>query len=296
MSSTTRPPCIGLALGSGSARGWSHIGVIRALNEAGIFPQVVCGTSIGAVIGAVYAAAKLDGYEAWVRSLDRRKVYSYVDLSLRGGLIKAQRVFDPLAQQISDQRIEDLPIRYAAVATDLYRGVEVRLTTGPVLDAVRASIALPGIVTPFRREGRWLVDGGVINPVPVSVCRALGADLVIAVDLNTALLAVRNNPPPPPTESPEGIRRWMRVGAAAEQTPPAIYEVVVASLEIAETYITRSRLSGDPPDMLVAPRLPDFSMFDFDRAEEAIAEGHRATVHALASAPSAILPKPAPAI
>lgn len=280
-------PLIGLALGSGSARGWAHIGVIRALNEAGIFPQVVCGTSIGSVIGAVYAAGKLDSYETWVRSLDRRKVYSYVDLSLRGGLIKAQRVFDPLMQQIHDQLIEDLPIRFATVATDLYRGVEVRITTGPVLDAVRASIALPGVVTPFRREGRWLVDGGVINPVPVSVCRALGADLVIAVDLNTTLLAVRSGTPQTATSN-EGKRRWMRPSTTPEPIPPAIYEVVVASLEIAETYITRSRLSGDPPDMLVAPRLPDFSMFDFDRAAEAIAEGHRATVHALASAPAEI--------
>ena len=182
-------PPIGLALGSGAARGWSHIGVIRALHDARITPEIVCGSSAGAVVGAFYAAGELDAFERWVRDLGRRQIMGYMDPTLRGGLIKARKVFEALAEHLPDRPIESLPIPFAAVATDLSNGHEVWLREGSLLDALRASVAVPGLVKPEYLDGRWLVDGGLVNPVPVSLCRAMGAGSVIAVDLNTTLLA-----------------------------------------------------------------------------------------------------------
>ena len=182
---------IGLALGSGAARGWAHIGVIRALEEADVRPDIVAGSSIGAVVGAAYADGNTGVFEDWVRALDRQKLASYFDLAFRGGLIKAKRVFDALEETFGSQTIETMAKPYAAVATDLSTGQEVWLREGPIFDALRASVALPGLITPAHVGDRWLVDGGLVNPVPVSVCRALGADIVIAVDLNTTLVGRR---------------------------------------------------------------------------------------------------------
>ncbi|MBW2293309.1 MAG: patatin-like phospholipase family protein, partial [Deltaproteobacteria bacterium] len=179
---------IGLALGSGAARGWSHIGVIRALTEAGIEPEIVCGASAGAVVGAFYAADEFDAFERWVRNLDRRQLMALLDPTLRGGLLKARKVFDALAQHLPDRPIESLPRPFAAVATDLASGREIWLREGSLLAALRASVALPGLVAPEFLNSSWLVDGGLVNPVPVSLCRAMGAASVIAVDLNTTLL------------------------------------------------------------------------------------------------------------
>lgn len=308
-----RRQIIGLALGSGSARGWSHIGVLRALEDAGIRPDVVAGASVGAAVGAAYVTGKLDAYEAFALGLDRRQVISYFDISFRGGLIKGRKVFDFLHSDLPDQAIEDLARPFAAVATDVNRGQEVWLRRGRLLDAVRASTAIPGIVTPVRIDDRWLIDGGVVNPVPVSVCRALGADLVIAVDLNTTLLAKRVDEPAPapppvlPPPAPEGEERtWQRAmrdmaselqewiaGASRRDKrdlPPSMFEVMGATIDIMTIRITRSRMAGDPPEVLIAPRLPEFAMFDFHRAREAIEEGRRATAHALASAPAELLP------
>ncbi len=307
---------LGLALGSGAARGWAHIGVIRALEEAGLAPSVVCGSSVGAVVGAAYAAGKLDAYEAWVRELDWRAVVGYFDVSLRGGLIKARRVFEFLASQLPDERIEHLGLDFAAVATDLATGQEVWLRQGPVLEALRASVALPGLITPVRLEGRWLLDGGLVNPVPVSLCRALGADTVIAVDLNGTLLRRRRRMAREEDrgvvrvgarEEREGDReaaaatdhpiratldglandlraRFSRESRFSDEETPGIVDVVLTSINIMQMRITRSRIAGDPPDLLVTPRLPDFALFDFDRADEAIAEGRRAVAQALAAA------------
>lgn len=315
---------IGLALGSGSARGWAHIGVLHALAAAGIRPDIIAGSSIGAAVGAAYAAGRLDAYEAFARGLDRRQVWSYFDISFRGGLIKGRKVFDFLHADIPDLAIEDLALPFIAVATDIALGREVWLRSGPLLESLRASAAIPGIVTPVKLDGRWLVDGGVLNPVPVSVCRALGATVVIAVDLNTQLAhryfadSLRDRevplaPPPspmPPVIDPASdvpvertwtaamrdmatdLQRWMRGDPSkvkADQ-PPSMFEVMGATIDVMSMRITRSRLGGDPPDMIIAPRLPHVSMFDFHRAAESIAEGQRAAEHALASAPRELLP------
>lgn len=308
-SNRQRRPRLGLALGSGAARGWAHIGVLRGLEAAGVVPAVVCGTSIGALVGAAYCAGELDALEAWARRLEWRTVLGFFDLYLRGGLIRARRLFEAFAAEIPDRPIETLPKPFAAVATDLATGQEVWLREGSMLEAVRASVALPGLVAPVRLEGRWLVDGGLVNPVPVSACRALGAEVVMAVDLNTTLLGRRfkTSPPAPsppaaePSEeevSPVTSRNLRDVlhGLAADlrsrffgdeaedrDDSPTMYDVMANAINIMQVRITRSRMAGDPPELLVTPRLHRFGLLDFDRAAEAIEEGRRAVAQALAS-------------
>lgn len=177
---------IGLALGSGSARGWSHIGVIRGLQEADITVDIVCGSSIGALVGGSYAAGKLDEAEKLIRELAWSDVLGFMDIPVpRSGLIDGEKIADYLRQRLGDPNIEDLPIPFAAVATDLTSGQEVWLRKGSLIEAIRASIAMPGMFTPCFRERRLLVDGGLINPIPVSLCRSMGASIVIAVNPNT---------------------------------------------------------------------------------------------------------------
>jgi NTE family protein len=185
---TVSRPVIGLALGGGAARGFAHIGVLRKLQEHGIAPDVIVGTSIGAVVGGCYAAKELDNLENWARSLTVRGVLSYLDISLSGsGLIGGGQLAGRLETGLKDSRIDDLPIRFAAIATEFITGHEIWLTRGRLSDALRASYALPGIFPPVLIGGRWLVDGALVNPVPVSAARALGARLVIAVNLNADL-------------------------------------------------------------------------------------------------------------
>lgn len=304
---------VGVALGSGAARGWAHVGVLRGLLAAGITPEVVVGSSSGALVGAMYVGGRLDAFEAWGRALDWRQVVGYFDFSFRGGVIKARRLLDELAALLPAVAIESLPRPFACVATDLGTGREVWLRRGPLLEALRASLAVPGLIAPVKIDGSWLVDGGVANPVPVSLCRALGADSVIAVDLNTTLLGrrLRGKPAEPEgslepvklEEAPEegaaeisapsplrsaiegfvaDLRRRMNTGAPGEkEAQPSIYEVLAQSLNIMQVRITRTRMAGDPPELLVTPRLADFGLLDFDRAQEAIAEGERAVARAL---------------
>jgi NTE family protein len=177
-----------LALGSGSARGWAHIGVIRALEEAGVRPDLVCGTSIGALVGAAYAAGELERFEQWVVALGITDVVTFMDLSLSGGLLKGERLVDFFRRTFADRPIESLSLPFGAVATALASGAEVWLREGSTVEAVRASIALPALFTPANRNGDLLVDGGLVNPVPISLARAMGAEIVIAVDLNSDLL------------------------------------------------------------------------------------------------------------
>lgn len=251
-----RVPRIGLALGAGGARGWSHIGVLRALEAEGVRPNVVCGTSIGALVGAAYASGDLDRLETWVRGLNWTDVLSLVDPTWRGGFIKGVKLIDFFRRHFEDREIGALGVRYGAVATDLSSGREVTLAEGSVLEAVRASIALPGIFTPVARDGQLLVDGGLVNPVPVSLCRALGAEVVIAVDLGWAKLG--------------------RHRASAEAAMPSVLEVFVTSMDIMQVRAARSRLAGEPADALVTPLLPGFGTMEFHRAREAIDEGRAA--------------------
>jgi NTE family protein len=176
---------IGLALGCGAARGWAHIGILEVLRRAGIVPDIIAGTSMGAVVGGCHAAGKLDELEEFARSLTRRRVFGYLDLNFGGsGLINGQRLTERLEHSLSDTPIQSLTARYVAVATEIGTGHEVWVARGRLVDAMRASYALPGIFKPVRIDGRWLFDGALVNPVPVSVCRALGARYVIAVNLN----------------------------------------------------------------------------------------------------------------
>ncbi|MEX3824466.1 patatin-like phospholipase family protein, partial [Paraburkholderia sp. BR14262] len=192
MMNRRRPKRVGLVLGGGAARGWAHIGAIRALEEAGIKPDVVCGTSIGALVGAVYANGDLDWLEDWVGKLTWQTVVRLLDLRFSGGLLGGRKVIDLFAHQFNGRSIDDLRLPFTAVATELDTGREVWLREGGVVDAVRASIAIPGIFTPIWHDGVWLVDGGLSNPVPVSAARAMRADTVIAIDLNHDILNGRD--------------------------------------------------------------------------------------------------------
>lgn len=292
-----RKPCVGLVLGSGSARGWAHIGVIRALEEAGIRPDLVCGTSVGALVGAAYAAGELDGLETWLRGLGIKDVFSFMDLGMNGGMLKGERVMEFFRDNFVDRSIEELPMPFGAVATALNNGAEIWLRNGSTVDAVRASMAMPALFSPALHEGRLLVDGGLVNPVPVSLARAMGAEILIAVDLSADILGRHLREEAETAESaPSQIGEWLRklrngLGwreAAQEDVrrSPSMLDVMASSINIMQVRISRSRMAGEPPDVIVAPRLGHLSLLDYHRAAEAIDEGRRATeacLHSLRS-------------
>jgi NTE family protein len=279
---------IGLALGGGSARGWAHIGVLKALNEAGIYPDIIVGTSIGAVVGGCYVAGELPALEQFARELTRRKVLGFLDFNFSGsGLITGQRLCDVLNARLKNVAIESLSKRFVAVATEIGTGHEIWLSRGRLVDAMRASYALPGIFRPVAINGRWLFDGALVNPVPVSVCRALGARYVIAVNVNcdptnrgTVVPHMETvSDVEAPAEAEEGI--IARNGRAVKKllqrqvfgrtdNGPGISTVMMEAFNIVQDRIARSRLAGDPPDAVISPRLPAFGLFDFHRAEALI--------------------------
>ncbi|HJW02671.1 MAG TPA: patatin-like phospholipase RssA [Azospira sp.] len=275
-------PRIGLALGSGSARGWAHIGVIRALRDAGIEPDIICGASIGAFVGAAAACGELDKLESWVRSLSWKEVLGFFDVGMNGGLIKGEKLLEFFTRHFADRDIHQLPIPFACVSTDLASGREIWFREGSIAHAVRASIALPGLFSPYLDgEGRYLVDGGLVNPVPVSLCRALGADVVIAVDLGADILGRRLRSPGVEADTvPDGwITRLRRLlgGNDGANVAPSLVDVLASSINIMQVRIARSRLAGEPADVLISPRLAQLGLLDFHRADEAIAEGKVAT-------------------
>ena len=299
-------PSIGLALGGGAARGFAHIGVMRTLIANGIVPDVIVGTSIGAVVGGSYAAGQLDALETWARGLTVRNILGYLDVSFSGsGLIGGDHLASQLKEALGDVRIEKLPHRFAAIATEFNTGHEIWLTRGRLADALRASYALPGIFPPVRIGGRWLVDGALVNPVPVSAARALGARVVIAVNLNADLFgrgtiisdhgSDESDEPPPPADSPfSGLRglfggeRALRRQFLGRRGRPGIPTVMVESFNVMQDRITRSRLAGDPPDVQISPRLGKVGWFDFHRGVEAIGIGTEATERALPSVMEAV--------
>jgi len=282
---------IGLALGGGAARGWAHIGVIRALTAAGIKPDIIAGTSIGAVVGGCYAAGQLDQLEDFARELTVRRVFGYLDFNFSGtGLISGQRLCDRLEAHLKDRAIDDLSPRFTAVATEIGTGHEVWISRGRLVAAMRASYALPGIFRPVRIEGRWLFDGALVNPIPVSVCRALGARYVIAVNLNsdscnrgTVVPHLDAQPPAPdseiepqPVKGKNGVavrRLLQRQLFGKGEDAPGISTVMVDAFNIVQDRIARSRLAGDPPDALINPRLSGIGLFDFHRADDLIERG-----------------------
>jgi len=320
---------LGIALGAGAARGLCHIGVLRALGERGVEPRIVCGTSMGALVGAAYAAGHLASLEDWVRTLDLGDIVRLLDVHLTtaGGFAEAGKLIEHLRETVGDLMIEELPRTFAAVATDLATGRELWLREGSLWDAVRASIAVPGILTPKLHAGRWLVDGALVNPVPVSVCRALDADVVLAVNLTGGLTgrhlssetlawagdeaatgppggghgAPVNDPEGDPEDDPGGDPEREEERAPEEEpglmarvketlsredwaselfrrgrTSPTVFEVLGTALDIMEDRITRSRMAGDPPDLVFNPKVLGIELFEFQRAEEAIEAGRRA--------------------
>jgi NTE family protein len=297
--SAVERPTIGLALGGGAARGFAHLGVLRTLAAHGIVPDVIVGTSIGAVAGGCYAAGQLDSFESWARGLTSRGVLAYLDISLSGsGLISGGRLATRLEAALGKRLIEDLPARFAAIATEIATGHEIWLTRGRMVEALRASYALPGIFAPVRIGGRWLVDGALVNPVPVSAARALGARLVVAVNLNSDLFGrgttIASHGPDATDEqlleelasrpglrgmfSPERLLKRQFFGAPGR---PGLSTVMTEAFNVMQDRITRARLAGDPPDVTINPRLGTIGWFDFHRAADAIAIGAQAAERAI---------------
>lgn len=291
-------PRLGLALGGGAAKGWSHIGFMRALDEAGIKPDIISGTSMGAVVGGCWAAGHLSELEIFARSLTQRRVFALMDVSLSGsGLINGTRLGKLLTQHLNDIEIEDLQMPFACVATELSNGNEIWLTKGHLPNALQASYALPGVFKPIKVGGRWLVDGALVNPVPITACRAMGADYVIGVSLssngvgkgtvlaNTILstplnknavqdLDIKDEDTTEQDKNTDAKRLVRRQILGRKDGPPGISSVMLQSFNIIQDRISRSRLAGDPPDTLITPKVGDISLFDFHRASEAIDAGY----------------------
>lgn len=302
-------PKIGLALGGGAARGWAHIGVLEVLTEAGYAPDVIAGTSIGAVVGGCYATGKLPELADFAASLTKRRVVGLMDFHIGGaGLIGGGRLKRLLQRDLTGQRIEDLPTRFVAIATELGTGHEIWLTHGSLVDALSASYALPGVFDPVKLGGRWLMDGALVNPVPVTAARALGADVVICVNLNSELMGrgttIQNHiAEPDPEVVPEidvqPTSRWLGgiTGAArrvrelvggSNEARPGLAGVMIDAFNITQDRISRSRLAGDPPDVMIGPKLARTGLFDFHRADETIELGRQATRRSLEDIEAAI--------
>ncbi len=313
---TAERPTIGLALGGGAARGFAHIGVIRTLAKHGIKPDVIVGTSIGAVVGGCYAAGQLDAFEQWARGLTRRGILELSRRQPRGQRADRRRQDRGAARHCARRHAdrESLPLRFATITTEVGTGHEIWLTRGRLVDALRASYALPGIFPPVRLGGRWLVDGALVNPVPVSAARALGARLVIAVNLNADMLGRGVTIPSHGSDEndqryreelakkPAGLRglfgpeRSLKRQFLGGAERPGLPTVMVDAFNIMQDRVTRARLAGDPPDVTISPRIGHIGWFDFHRAQEAIEIGARTTQRTLDlvdEAVAALAPRPA---
>ena len=291
-----RRPKIGLALGAGAARGWCHIGILQEFEAAGLRPDIIAGTSIGALVGGCYAAGQLEAVERFSLSLSRRRVLSLLDLSFSGGgLFSGARLREKLEAALVGKTVEGLPIPFAAVATEISTGHEIWVRSGPLARALNASYALPGLLEPLNVDGRWLFDGALVNPIPVSVCRAMGADIVIAVNVVSdsmfrgTVIGDRNvgdETTDALAQKVEDVagRSWL--GGVASPTAlikrrlrrsahdgPGVASVMLDAFSITQDRIARSRLAGDPPDVLINTRLEKFGLFDFHRAAEMIEIG-----------------------
>ena len=281
---------IGLALGSGAARGWAHIGAIRALTELGISPDVICGTSIGSLVGGFHLAGHLQALEDWARSLTKFRMFRYMDIRLTGnGMISGNKLFAEMERRLTDTRFEDLPIPFATVATDLYSGHEIWLSEGSLAPAIRASFSLPGLFEPVHVNGRWVIDGALVNPVPVSVCHALGAQVIIAINLNVP--QVRNEKTAESLDRglvnmlpgfPAALRRNAKPGAHrnrkddGDPDTPSLIGVLASTMNLIQDRVTRGRLAADPPDVNIVPKLGNIGLLDFHGAAECIDAGANA--------------------
>ncbi|HNR77883.1 MAG TPA: patatin-like phospholipase family protein, partial [Parvularculaceae bacterium] len=272
---------LGLVLGSGAARGWAHVGVLRGLEEIGVKPDIIAGCSVGALVGGAYLIGALEEFEAWGRELSPLSAIGAFNFWVnRGGLVDAAPAFEAFAA--FDRNIEDLPIKFGAVAADLGTGEEVWITQGSVIDAARASSAIPVLFHAVQRGPRWLVDGAVANPAPVSLARYLGADIVLSVDLNAIPRVLsRFNPPPPGVpaldplaafSSPDSfsgavtkfiedtrsrIERQMAIAKSRAQSKPQLFETAYAAVDIFQMHLTRLRAETSPPDIHLTPDMRD---------------------------------------
>ncbi|PIE41114.1 MAG: patatin [Gammaproteobacteria bacterium] len=298
---------LGVALGSGSARGWAHIGVLQALRDNGIEADVVTGCSVGAMVGASYAANKLDDLGRWATELTWRDVFGLLDVHLSGGVFEGRKLFEFIQSHMGDMNFADLEKPFAAVATDIETGREIWLRKGSLATAIRASASLPGLLAPYKTpQGRYLLDGGLVNPVPVSLCKALGADIVIAVNLNAEIVgkhirnprklglwteeqASKTDVEMEPDEQSEWLQKLSQVFGfelddekqVPEAQAPGMIEVVASAINIMQDRVTRSRMAGDPPDLVLSPKLAHMGLMEFNRAEEAIEMGRKVVQEAL---------------
>lgn len=286
---------IGLALGSGSSRGWAHIGIIRELAELGIEPDIICGTSVGAMVGASYVTKNLDKLEDWACSLTKFEAARYFDINLSlNGFVDIKKFHNFLNEYIGSDAalIQDYKKQFAAVATDLETGREVWLMKESIVEAVWSSMSLPGLFPAIKNNNRWLVDGGLVNPVPVSACRALGADIVIAVNLNSDLLGRHHKSPQIAdkkaskeitkpsnhiahrlTELVKEYGNAIFSNAPVDHQPPGLLDAIAGSINITQDRITRSRMAGDPADIMLSPKLANIGLLEVYRAKEAIKGG-----------------------
>jgi NTE family protein len=291
-------PGIALALGGGMARGFSHIGVLNVFQRHGIRPSMVAGSSIGAVVGAAYLSGKLKELEEWALSLNRFKIISYLDFRVRSaGIIGGKRLDTLLQQHFQDMLIEDLPCPFVTTAADLVTGHEVWIKQGNLIEAMKASFALPGIFPPVERNHRLLVDGALVNPVPVSACQAMGARMTIGIDLHADIIGKAakpgNNFPtvagfdmfndkdiPPEQQATFASTMTRRLFGRAENKP-SLFGVMVSALNIMQDRLTRSRMAGEPPDIHIKPQIGHIGLLEFEKASELIAEGEAAALRAM---------------
>lgn len=290
---------LGLALGSGAARGWAHVGVLRGLEEIGVKPDMIAGCSVGALVGGAYLLDALDAFESWARELKPLSALQRFTLKVdRGGFINTAQAFEAFRDY--DKPIQDLPMRYAAVAADLGTGEEVIITEGSVIDAARASSAIPVVFHAVQRNNRWLVDGALANPAPVSIARALGADVVVAVDLNAVPRVLERFDPPPASppalttksqlpaktltgavtklidETQAAVQRQIDFAKARAYASPHLFETAYAAADIFQMHLARARAIADPPDVMLKPDMRDAMPTAFDKADEFIEEGRQA--------------------
>ncbi|MHA7871958.1 MAG: patatin-like phospholipase family protein [Hyphococcus sp.] len=293
---------LGLVLGSGAARGWAHVGVLNALEEIGAKPDVIAGCSVGALVGGAYLIGALDAFERWARELHPLSALERFSLSVkRGGFIDTKPAFDAFREY--DKKIEDLEIPFGAVAADLATGDEISITEGSVIDAARASSAIPVAFHAVRHKERWLVDGALANPVPVSLARKLGADIVISVDLNAVPKVLDRFDPPPATapallpeaapakqgvtgavaklieDTQNALKQQYELAKARAQASPKLFETAYAAADIFQMHLARARLQLDQPDILLRPDMRDAMPTSFDRADDFIEEGRKALLN-----------------
>lgn len=257
---------LSLVLGSGGARGLAHIGVIRCLEERGYHIRSIAGASMGALIGGIYATGKLEDYAHWVCSLQKMDVVRLLDpnLNLAGGIFRGEKIIQTLRELIGDHRIEDLPIRYTAVCTDLKRQREVWIRSGSLFDAIRASISIPTLFTPVLSAGRLLLDGGLVNPVPVSATLEDTTNLTIAVDVNAT-----------------GNHTQEKTAEGGNDNNLTTFDILGQSFETMQSMVTRFQLAANPPDLLITIPARLSSLYAFYKAEFLIDYGYRTTANYL---------------